>query len=533
MSFRHRSTTALFCQFRSDADKGLALQGRCRPSALYAAMHGHPATEPRIAWGRTVEPARGRHGAGRDNPAPAERHQTYDSLNMKPRFRYPFLTATCLLGLSVSILYAAGRVNLAGALLLAALGDLLVLSFSKRRPALFIAPLSPELVQELDDVLRDLRVRLREPVQGLGTGVRWMKNVPFVTPDCAQAITALFVVQCANIGALHLACSDQRVRERVLAKAKRILDREERAAKAALTESEIPLPVSYIPQIIELVYAYGQARQYATVFPLPTGKAKLPRLKAGEDEFGYLGTGTAGGLSQPVPEKQVAAEPVEFDANKAGGIIRLPFELEEDTFIPLGQFLARYIARQFAKLEDKTLFLADGSPTYAGQTGVGPYCAANTDYLLQLAAGKTKPSDIALDDFRSLRGKVNPAIIADATHGAAYYLSPTFEPLLRSFNQYPNFVIFTNENGKPMFDGWPVRWVGVTQANNGTAAPGTFPVFFGALNYWYFGERGNPRLEVSKELFFQTDELALRALERIDIQNLAVDAMAAVQLPNA
>src|ERR1039458_4613049 len=97
-------------------------------------------------------------------------------------------------------------------------------------------------------------------------------------------------------------------------------------------------------------------------------------------------------MSQSITEKRVTAELVTFTANKMGGLIRLPMEIEEDTFIPIGQFLARYIARQLAKLEDQTMFLADGTGTYAGQTGVGPYCVANPTYLLQLVGGKDRKS---------------------------------------------------------------------------------------------------------------------------------------------
>src|SRR5208283_6216495 len=101
---------------------------------------------------------------------------------------------------------------------------------------------------------------------------------------------------------------------------------------------------------------------------------KLPRLQAGEDQFTYLGVGTAG-MSQAVGEKRVTATNVTFTANKMGGIVRIPTEIEEDSFIQLGQFLARYIARQLSKVEDLTMFLGDGSSTYANITGVGPYCA--------------------------------------------------------------------------------------------------------------------------------------------------------------
>jgi HK97 family phage major capsid protein len=109
---------------------------------------------------------------------------------------------------------------------------------------------------------------------------------------------------------------------------------------------------------------------------------------------------------------------------------------------------------------------------------------------------------------------------------AAYYLSPTWEPVLRGFNQYPNFVVFEYVNGVPMFDGWPVRWIGVGQTYQTTAAPSQPLAFFGDLSYWYLAERGTPRIEVSREVFFATDEIAMRALERIDVEAMAVDAMA-------
>jgi HK97 family phage major capsid protein len=82
-------------------------------------------------------------------------------------------------------------------------------------------------------------------------------------------------------------------------------------------------------------------------------------------------------------------------------------------------------------------------------------------------------------------------------------------------------------------DGFPIRWIGVSAANTGNAQPNAFVAFFGDLGYWYLGERGAPRVEVSREVFFQTDELAMRALERIDVEAMAVDAMATIQLPPA
>jgi HK97 family phage major capsid protein len=490
---------------------------------------------------------------------------------LKPYRQLSYLLSVIILSLA---LFALHIISAAGILFIVGCWQLLCFARSRRCGACFTTALSPEQLEEFNDIMRefgrykgllpglndmgsvsggfaaikalpdlvrrltkdndDLRGDVRKlRKQGLGSqnGVRWIGNKPFVTDECAGALTSVFVLDCAKLkGALDSLVPDAGARERIIALSAQTLGIE---VRTALTTAEIPVPTVYVPQIIELVFRYGQARQYATVFPLGAGTVKLPRLKAGEDDFAYLGVGAAG-MSQPIGEKRVTAELVTFTANKFGGLIRLPTELEEDTFIPIGQFLARYIARQLAKGEDKAMFLADGTAAYANQTGIGPYCAANTDYLWKLAAAKTKVTDITLDDLRNMRGLVNGAVLANmAQNGqtdAAYYMHPSMEPLLRGFNKYPNFVVFTTENGKPMFDGWPIHWIGVSSVNNNKAAPGEFASFFGDLSYWYLGERGAVRVEVSKEVFFATDELCMRALERFDVEAMAIDAMAALQL---
>ena len=358
------------------------------------------------------------------------------------------------------------------------------------------------------------------------TGVRWIGNQPFVTDDCARALTSVFVLDCAKLGenAMRQLNREARSHEGLITIAREFLGIE---TKAALTGTEIPLPTVYVPQIVELVWKYGQARQYCTVYPLGAGVVKLPRLKAGEDDFGFLGVGTAG-MSQSVTERRVAAELVTFTANKAGGLISIPTEIEEDTFIPFGQFLARYIARQLAKLEDKTVFIADGTGTYANILGVCPYCAAN-GYSVQLAAGKTKPSDATLASLRKMRSLVSDAVLNGGQ--GAYYMKPTMEGLLVTFNTIGAPLVYQRQYGTSpaTLDGFPIRWIGVGQGYSEIAAPTTFIAFFGDISYVYLGERGTIRVEVSKEVFFATDELAMRALERIDVEIMAVDAMSALE----
>jgi len=69
-------------------------------------------------------------------------------------------------------------------------------------------------------------------------------------------------------------------------------------------------------------------------------------------------------------EKSPQIQFVTFTALKAGGIVRVPSEIDADSAPDLGQFLARYVARESAKWEDTCGFLADGSGTYKTRSGI-------------------------------------------------------------------------------------------------------------------------------------------------------------------
>jgi HK97 family phage major capsid protein len=378
-----------------------------------------------------------------------------------------------------------------------------------------------ELVREREQLAADLkRVQKTLLSRDTGSGVRWIGDQPFVSEDCARALAGLYIIAGVQQNKLGTLVRDTATRERLLGLACDALGLEQRAA---LSSSDIPVPTIYVPQVIELIWHYGQFRQFATVFPLGAPTVNLPQLKAGEDAFVFLAASAA------VSERKVAAQNVTFTAHKAGGVLRIPTEIEEDTYIPLGQFLARYISRRFAHLEDETGFLGDGGSSFATITGVGPYIAgiSQTPNLTQLASGKTKPSDATVADWRSIRAKVNAAALGHA----AYYCHPSMEALLVSFNTINSPLIYQRaQGGQPAtLDGFPIRWCGIMQPYSTAAAAGKFLAFFGDLSYWYLGERGQPRLETSREVYFATDEVGLRALERIDVQAMAPDAMSALQ----
>jgi HK97 family phage major capsid protein len=192
----------------------------------------------------------------------------------------------------------------------------------------------------------------------------------------------------------------------------------------------------------------------------------------------------------------------------------------------MGRFIARYSSLEFARAEDDWGFLADGSPNYDSVRGI-VQIARDGNKTLILAAGKTKPSDATLDDFRALRTKVNKAALNGRM--SAYYVDSTWETKLPSFRSSAEPNVYQRlPDGTAVLDGYPVIWTDVLQPY-GTAAFVDKPIaVFGALSFWFFGEHGTPRMDTSEHVFFQNDQLAVRCIEEIDFDYAAADATAAL-----
>jgi hypothetical protein len=76
---------------------------------------------------------------------------------------------------------------------------------------------------------------------------------------------------------------------------------------------------------------------------------------------------------------------------------------------------------------------------------------------------------------------------------------------------------------------YPIVWTDVLQTYQITAAAAKYLAVFGLLEYWWFGEHGQPRLDYSSDVYFTTDELAARFLEEIDFDYQDVAATASLQ----
>ncbi len=369
-----------------------------------------------------------------------------------------------------------------------------------------------KLQAELEKIRRQL---LTAPVSG-----PLVRRPGFVSDHCARHLAATFIMGNARAGRLDLL--DARQRDTLLTEARSFLGIE---ARAALTTTDIPMPSMFLGEFRELISEFGVARKNMFPFPIGQGTARPPRMKT-RPVFGSIA------MSAVMPEKSPQIEFASLESHKIGGIVRIPREIDEQSIVPMGQFLARYGAVEFARAEDTWAFLADGSGTYESVKGITKIATDNSRNT-QLAATKTRPSDATLADFRTMRGKVAAGALGLS---ARYYLHSTWESQLRTFNTASDLFAFvpnrpsTSEAvGGPTLDGFPIVWTDVLEPFGTAVAAAKYLAVFGVLEYWWFGEHGSPRMDMSSDVYFATDELAARFIEEIDFDYQDVGATSSLQ----
>lgn len=367
---------------------------------------------------------------------------------------------------------------------------------------------SAQLRQQLGDVRRLVAARGAAGARSRAAGL--------VSEDCARELASAYILHCARSDKLEALCSGPAQRDALLAAARNSLGI---SSRAALSTTEIPLPSQYGSELRELVSDFGVARRRMLPYPIGMGIARPARMGT-RPAFGSIA------MSAIVAEKSPTLSFASLESHKVGGIVRLPREIDEQSIVPMGQFLARYGAVEFARAEDGWAFLADGSATYENVRGI-VQIARDNNRLVSLAATKTKPSDAALDDFRALRRMVNPAALNGRL--SAYYLDSTWETRLPSFRTAAEPNIYQRlPDGTAILDGYPIVWTDVLQPYS-TATVADKPIaVFGALSFWWFAEHGTPRIDTSEHVWFANDQLAVRFIEEIDFDYAAVDATAAL-----
>lgn len=374
----------------------------------------------------------------------------------------------------------------------------------------------PAEVKALKDGADKLSCDLREVRRGLLTrqGLRGARPRGHVSDECARHLSAQFIVHCERSDKLEALSSVSAQRDSLITFARQTLNL---TTRTALTSTDITLPVQFGSELRELISEFGVVRRFMAPYPIGLGTARPARMGT-RPAFGSIA------MSALLDEKSPTLSFASLESHKIGGIVRLPRELDEQSMVPMGQFLARYGAVEFARAEDTWGFLADGTNTYETVRGI-VQIARDNDRDLVLAAGKTKPSDATLADLRALRGFVSKAALNGRL--SAYFLDSTWETRLPAFRTQAEPNVYQRlPDGSAMLDGYPIIWTDVlTPYGIADAADAPLAVF-GALSFWWLGEHGHPRIDQSEHVWFANDQLAVRFIEEVDFDYAALDATA-------
>jgi len=364
------------------------------------------------------------------------------------------------------------------------------------------------LEQRMTEVRRQMSGQLQHLTRSRSPGL--------VSDGCARHLAAHFIMHCERSGKLEALASAPAQRGSLVGFARESLGLQ---SKAALNVSDIPLPTEYSGEIRELISDFGTVRRRMSPYPIGMGTSRPARMGT-RPAFGSVA------MSAAFSEKSPTVTFASLESHKIGGIVRLPREIDEQSIVAMGQFLARYGAVEFARAEDTWGFMADGGAGYESVKGIVQIARDNGNTVV-LAATKTKPSDATLTDFRSLRRKVNKAALNGRL--SAYYLDSTWETQLPSFKTTAEPTVYQRlPDGTAILDGYPIVWTDVLTPYGTSAAADSPLAVFGALSFWWMGEHGSPRIDTSEHVWFVNDQLAVRFIEEIDFDYAAVDATAAL-----
>lgn len=277
--------------------------------------------------------------------------------------------------------------------------------------------------------------------------------------------------------------------------------------KMALGGSNTPgsytVPRDMMKRIIELFAEYGVIRKNAFVYPLGTVNTDIP-IGSTLVTANYVDENSSITAADP------SLSQVTLTPKKLVCMTLISRELEQDQVVGLGDYINRLFARSMAYKEDDTGFNGDGSSGYGGFTGLKSALLAGSIYQ----GTAKKFVDMTLTDFEQVIGKCPTR----ALKNAKWYVSPTGWALgmLKLGAAASGNTVDTIANGMvKMFLGYPVEIVEVLPA--GTAdATNTILVYFGDMTQsLLFGDRMQIEIAISEDRYFEFNQIAIRAIERI------------------
>ncbi len=279
------------------------------------------------------------------------------------------------------------------------------------------------------------------------------------------------------------------------------------------TTGGILVPTEFIPNLIMLIEKYGVYRRNALEWPMSGAEALAPKLSSGLTVY------CPGGGTEPT-KSDLAFRAVGLQAKKWMTLTQIDSELTEDSAIAIGEVVGFMIGQAFAQKEDTVGFLGDGTETYFGHVGITGALRAVDATIgnikgLVVAAGNGY-SEITLANFETLIGTIpDYADNGDAKWYAHryFYMTVMVKLALAAGGTSATEIIAGRGVREKTFLSYPVEFSQVmprAEANDQQCA------IFGNLKLGaYLGDRRKLTIDRSKEVYFASDQIGIRGIERV------------------
>jgi HK97 family phage major capsid protein len=372
-----------------------------------------------------------------------------------------------------------------------------------------IAPIQSKLV-ELEQSVKDIKVKDIGDDLNLGRRYKSLKNL--------KSDREAYDTGCAFIMAIAKDTGDKFVNAKLLQRATdRMKDRGtlgEYVGKAQIegtnTLGGYLVNDEFSNRMIDLREMYGVGRRVVHVEPMASETKTLNRRTGGLTVYS-LGEGTA------ITESNATWDRVSLTAKKWGTLTKISSELDEDSIINLGDYLAGEISYAFAEKEDRCIFNGDGTNTYQNIVGIRQKLInvngvdEGGGLILQTSNAF---ADITLGDFHRLIGLLPQ--YAD-TPAAKFVCHRTFWSQVMCRLAYGVGGVTKADvasAGDKTFLGYPVE-ISQVYPSSDTASV-VYCTFGDHTKAGTFGDRRSTTVAFSSERYFDTDEIAVRGTTRFD-----------------
>jgi len=272
------------------------------------------------------------------------------------------------------------------------------------------------------------------------------------------------------------------------------------------------VPEQFEAAIINLRETYGIFRRECPPIPMGRDTMIIPR-RTGGVTAAFAGEGALPASSDPTWNQ------VQLTAKKLGALTKMSMELAEDAIINLADWLASEFAYAFSLKEDQCGFIGDGTSTYGGITGllvVALQTAHSAGKVAAASPDNTFP-EITSADLTKLMSVVPQY----ARPGAKWYCSQVAFDLVFSRLAAAaggNTIQTISGAFSPAYLGYPIVTSQVFPAGPATDYNAAAMIAFGDLSKAAtFGERRGITVSQTNDRYWDTDQIGLKATERIDI----------------